>query len=129
MISLEFGAEFGVGTLFERSLGNKFRKERVQLDAMLAGASGGDLAIVRDAFGLRSERLRPVVDALIQREQEGRLSIPVAELAKSYVHMHANRCLRSAPRPQELVLYDFLDRCYTSQIARSKQPRVQIAVG
>jgi hypothetical protein len=33
--------------------------------------------------------------------------------------MHANRLLRGAYRAQELVLYDLLDRVYTSRLART----------
>jgi thiopeptide-type bacteriocin biosynthesis protein len=118
-----FGAEYEVTTLFERGLGAKFRNERLQIESILAGGSDGNLAVVRDAYRRRSERSRAVVDELIERERAGRLTVPVAELAKSFIHMHANRCLRSAPRAQELVLYDFLDRSYTSQAARAKPPR------
>ena len=45
------------------------------------------------------------------------LTLPLPELAVSYLHMHANRLLRSAHRAQELVLYDFLARLYQSQAA------------
>lgn len=44
--------------------------------------------------------------------------MPLRTLAGSYIHMHANRLLRSAARAQELVLYDFLCRLYESQAAR-----------
>jgi hypothetical protein len=40
------------------------------------------------------------------------------EFGMSCVHMHVNRLLRSAQRAQELVLYELLDRLYTSQAAR-----------
>jgi hypothetical protein len=49
--------------------------------------------------------------------------VPIRVLATSFIHMHANRLLRSAARAQELVIYDFLERCYTSQIARSAPAR------
>jgi hypothetical protein len=52
----------------------------------------------------------------------GRLSLALTELAPSYLHMHANRLLRSAHRPQELVLYDFLARLYESQAAQARRP-------
>ncbi|HEY1639542.1 MAG TPA: lantibiotic dehydratase C-terminal domain-containing protein, partial [Streptosporangiaceae bacterium] len=42
----------------------------------------------------------------------------LAELAISLAHMHVNRLLRSAQRAQELVLYEMLDRLYTSRAAR-----------
>jgi hypothetical protein len=37
--------------------------------------------------------------------------------------MHANRLLRSAARPQELVIYDFLVRLYESKVARAKKQK------
>jgi thiopeptide-type bacteriocin biosynthesis protein len=118
-----FGAEYAVTTVFERSLGAKFRSERLSIEAMLGGGTDGNFATVRDAYRRRSEQSRAVVDELIARERSGRLTVPVVELAKSFIHMHANRCLRSAARPHELVIYDFLERSYTSQVARAKPPR------
>jgi hypothetical protein len=50
--------------------------------------------------------------------RSGRLARPLADLAASFLHMHANRLLRSAQRAQELVLYDFLARLYESRAAR-----------
>ncbi len=41
--------------------------------------------------------------------------------APSYLHMHANRLLRSAHGAQELVLYDFLCRLYESRAARARE--------
>jgi hypothetical protein len=46
------------------------------------------------------------------------LSAPLPELAPSYLHMYANRLLRSAHRAQELVVYDFLCRLYDARAAR-----------
>jgi len=34
--------------------------------------------------------------------------------------MHVNRLLRSAQRPQELILYDFLCRLYEGRIKRKR---------
>jgi thiopeptide-type bacteriocin biosynthesis protein len=123
-----FGAEYEISTLFERSLGAKFRTERLHIEAVLGGTCDGNLAVVRDAYRRRTERSRAAIAQLLEREQLGRLSVPVAELAKSFIHMHANRCLRSAARPHELVLYDFLERSYTSQIARAKPRRSRVPV-
>jgi hypothetical protein len=57
---------------------------------------------------------------LLDEERAGRLSLPVVELAPSYLHMHANRMLRSAQRMHELVLYDFLYRCCESRASRQR---------
>jgi hypothetical protein len=61
--------------------------------------------------------------ALRDRDAAGPLSPPLTEVAVSYLHMHANRVLRSAHRAQELVLYDFLTRYYESQAARAQDHR------
>jgi hypothetical protein len=49
------------------------------------------------------------------------LSPSLMEVAASYLHMHANRLLRSAHRAQEMVLYDFLARLYESRAARGQE--------
>jgi hypothetical protein len=67
----------------------------------------------------RSERLAPVMAELRACARSGQLSVPLAGLAASYLHMHANRLLRSAQRAQELVLCDFLWRLCQSQAARA----------
>ena len=50
-------------------------------------------------------------------------TLPITELASSYVHMHVNRLIRSAQRAHELVLYDLLARIYESQLARARARR------
>ena len=64
--------------------------------------------------------LAPIV-AVIAFFQLGVLRQPLPDLAGSYLHMHANRFLRSAARAQELVLYDFLLRLKRSQAARQRK--------
>jgi lantibiotic biosynthesis protein len=116
-----FAAEFRAGADFKHQLGARFRAERKGLEA-LPDPTPGDGA--RPAPGLnvlrrRSERLAPAMAELIAGARAGRLSAPLTELAPSYLHMHANRLLRSAHRAQELVLYDFLSRLYDSQAVRT----------
>jgi hypothetical protein len=55
---------------------------------------------------------------LCQLSQAGRLSTTMTDLARSVAHMHVNRLLRSAHRAQELVLYELLDRAYSSRAGR-----------
>jgi thiopeptide-type bacteriocin biosynthesis protein len=114
-----FAAEFHADAEFARQLAAKFRPERKTLEALLAPASVADapLAAAVEILRHRSQRLAPVMAELAACAQAGRLSLSLAELAASYLHMHANRLLRSAHRAQELVLYDFLMRLYQSQAA------------
>src|SRR4029077_7166478 len=102
---------------FERQLSDKYRKERGALEDLLDPAKDEQsdfspaLALLRN----RSERLREVFRELKAAEAQGELTVPVSVLAASYLHMHANRFLRSAGRAQELVLCDFLIRSYESR--------------
>jgi hypothetical protein len=68
-------------------------------------------------FARRSSALRAIVDELRHRERAGRLTRSVAELARSYVHLSANRVARTYPLEQELVLYSFLSRLYRTRLA------------
>lgn len=120
-----FGREFQVGGAFERQLGEKYRRERAELEALLEADERGEhplepaLALLRR----RSKQLAPVVTKLKALERAGRLTVPVAGLASSFLHMHANRLLRAAARAQELVVYDFLARLYESRRARASPTR------
>lgn len=116
-----FGKEFRVEKYVVGQLSEKFRKERKSLEELLrAGIDDHPLAPGLELFRGRSERLAPIVAELKSCEEEGRVSVPLRELVLSYIHMHANRLLRSAQRQQELVIYDFLARIYESQAARER---------
>jgi thiopeptide-type bacteriocin biosynthesis protein len=106
---------------FRRRVGEKFRAERRGLMALLDAGPTTDprLAPGLEVLRLRSGWLAPVLAELKSGVRAGRLTVPPAELAVGYLHMHANRLLRSAHRAQELILYDFLARLYESWAARA----------
>ena len=113
-----YGREMGAGAGFQHAISARFRKERPSLEPLLAGAGQavpGEMAGCLQALERRSaaiaepaRRLRALTDT-----GPGRPA-----LAMSLAHMHVNRLLRSAQRAQELVLYEMLDRLYTSRAAR-----------
>jgi thiopeptide-type bacteriocin biosynthesis protein len=115
-----YGSEFGAGRAFQRQLSRRYRDERAGLEAVLDRASSGPPAFrpIVDALRARSAAIAPLVGELRKLADDDRLSAPLDEIAMSLAHMHVNRILRSAPRVQELVLYELLDRLYTSQAAR-----------
>lgn len=116
----EFQEELGADARLKRQIGERYRKERAALEALLDPPEDGDhpLAPGFDVLRGRSERLAPIVAELRGLEESGRLWVPVRELAQSYVHMHVNRLIRSAQRAHELVLYDFLARLFHAEKAR-----------
>jgi hypothetical protein len=94
---------------------------RTEVEALLDPTAEADtlLAFGREVLQRRSQRLAPVMAELKSCARVGRLTMPLPELAVSYLHMHANRLLRWAHRAQELVLYDFLARLDESRAARA----------
>jgi thiopeptide-type bacteriocin biosynthesis protein len=114
--------ELGWDRRADHWLGEKFRKERESLAGLLDRTREAEspLAPGLRALRRRSRAWRPAAVRLAVLEASGRLSSPRQELAKGYLHMHANRLLRSAQRPQEAVLYEFLARHYESELARRR---------
>lgn len=121
-----FAAEHRVdaSVFFQRGLGDKYRKERVPLEALLDRArdAESDLSPGLERIAARSAANAPIVAELRAAEQRRALTMPLAELVPSYIHMHANRLIRSAQRAHELVLYDLLTRLYESKVARARKP-------
>jgi thiopeptide-type bacteriocin biosynthesis protein len=115
-----FGREFGIDGDFRGQVSRRYRAERARLEALLDPAHDPPppLAAGLEALRRRSLRLAPVAAELRQLDQAGRLSATMSDIAMSHAHMHANRLLRSAQRAQELVLYELLERAYSSQAAR-----------
>lgn len=118
-----FGREFRVNSLFEKQLGDRYRKDRLALEELL-DPSKEEESMFAPGFAIlrrRSERLAPTVAHLREAERAGHLTLSIDQLLPSYIHMLANRLLRSAARAQELVVYDFLERLYLSRQVRGKK--------
>ncbi|MEO7734741.1 MAG: lantibiotic dehydratase, partial [Kofleriaceae bacterium] len=109
--------------MFQRGLGDKYRKERVALEGVLDRARDGDSDFQPgfERFAQRSADNAPIIAELRALDQRGALTTPLIDLAPSYIHMHVNRIIRSAQRAHELVLYDLLVRLYESKVARAKK--------
>jgi thiopeptide-type bacteriocin biosynthesis protein len=119
----EHRAEASIG--LSRGLGDKYRKERAALESLLDRARDpdSDLAPGLERLARRSADNAPIIAELRATEQRGALTLPVVDLVPSYIHMHANRLIRSAQRAHELVLYDLLVRLYEGKLARERPRR------
>jgi lantibiotic biosynthesis protein len=115
-----FGREFTVDGTFRAQVGQRYRAERTHLEALLDPDPRRPAPLTRglEALHRRSLQLTPVTEELRRLAQAGRLSTPITDLAASFAHMHLNRLLRSAHRAHELVLYELLDRAYSTQAGR-----------
>jgi thiopeptide-type bacteriocin biosynthesis protein len=114
------GAEFHAEAGLTPQLAQKFRGERKGLEELLARPHSptAPLAPGLAILDQRSRGLAQWLDSLRMAESRGELLHSREQLAPAFIHMFANRLLRSAHRAQELVLYDFLARLYQSQHVR-----------
>ena len=103
-------------------IGSRFRELRRGLEELVVAPAMPKEFEPRtvEAFSTRSTRLAPIVGALLEAERAGRLTRSLQDLAGSYAHLHINRMLRDDHDMQELVLFDFLERLYRSQAARTR---------
>ncbi|MDR2057706.1 MAG: hypothetical protein LBP83_05390 [Dysgonamonadaceae bacterium] len=68
----------------------------------------------------RSKKLSPVIKQLTYKMRKNEPNVQLNNLLISYLHMMLNRLFRSKNRVHELILYDFLHRYYTSEMAKQK---------
>jgi class I lanthipeptide synthase len=112
-----YGREFGAGAAFQHAVSARFRQYRPRMADLLGDTAGmpSDVAACMPALTARSAAI--AADCAELRALTG---ATITELTVSLAHMHVNRLLRSAQRAQELVLYEMLDRAYTSRVARER---------
>jgi thiopeptide-type bacteriocin biosynthesis protein len=107
--------ELGESDARDHHIARLFRDHRAELERLLADEDPDDLAPHREAL---ASAVAPLADRLRALHAADRLAVPPAEVFRSLLHMHLNRLLVTAPRAQELVLYDFLARLHRSRLAR-----------
>jgi thiopeptide-type bacteriocin biosynthesis protein len=113
-------SEFEFGDSANKSLSRKHRQLRTEAEAVLSPESATNEGVenARSILDLRAQHIVPLGLELHKAQAAGHLDAAVEELALSYVHMTANRLLRSAARAQELVLYELLIGYYRGKLAR-----------
>jgi thiopeptide-type bacteriocin biosynthesis protein len=117
------GGLIGADRRLHRSLGDRYRVERVVIDQVLGPDGSTQPPHLVDeirALRQRSEVTADVIRRITDMTASGHSDAPLTTLVGSYLHMNANRLLRSAHRRQEFVLFDFLGRHYESILARAR---------
>jgi thiopeptide-type bacteriocin biosynthesis protein len=115
--------EYPNAPALESGIARRWRAERAGLTALLDDSSDHPYESERQVFRERSERAKPLLAELADRDRRGVLTVPPSQLLYSFNHLHAIRLLRSAARIHELILHSFLDRHYTSQAAITQTNR------
>jgi thiopeptide-type bacteriocin biosynthesis protein len=112
--------ELNLSDGWESQLGERFRKERRGVEALLGpqGPHGSLLAGAGEVLAVRSRGLAPVLADLWESIGPAQPQEKLYQRLWSYLHLSANRILKSDHRLHEALFYDFLFRHYRSCSAR-----------
>lgn len=118
-LSQSFKMEFGFNQHNSKQLNAKYRENKSVIESVMNSNVECDhfVKLCRE-IKLRSISLKPVVSQIQIKSKENKIDLE--NLLSSYIHMMLNRLFASKNRLHELVLYDFLKRYYTSEIAKKK---------
>ncbi|MBA4058584.1 MAG: hypothetical protein C0490_27965, partial [Marivirga sp.] len=113
----QFFKELRVDQLTKKSLTNKLRKNRQSIELILNGQ--GLMESIDEILSMRGDKMHDTAQAIQNRAKEGKLSVSLRYLIKSYIHLSINRLVSANQRHHEMVLYDFLYQYYRSQSRKS----------
>ena len=119
-ISDNFKKEFGF-TYHDASkqLNDKYRNYRKKIEQAMS--SENETSKTNEIIKARKHDLLPMANILTAMNKTGELSVDLNALLTSIIHMSMNRWFRSRNRLHELVIYDFLSRYYSSELAKLKK--------
>jgi thiopeptide-type bacteriocin biosynthesis protein len=105
-------------------LGETFRAKIKEFDERIDAmrhpdSAGTTMSNVAGILAQRSVDMKNVTRTLSSLNDRNELSKSLESLSISFVHMHVNRLVREDSNLYELVLYQFLARLYTRDIARN----------
>ncbi len=123
MLKTNFGKEFGMDRQLKAQIDDKFREERELINETMQASWGAEYD---DFFAIIDKHLikiKPYAEKILSLEKRNDLTLSLANLLSSYIHMHFNRLFKSQQRIHEMVIYDFLYRYYRSEIAKMKYAR------
>ncbi|MEM9687784.1 MAG: thiopeptide-type bacteriocin biosynthesis protein [Bacteroidota bacterium] len=113
--SMTFKKEFHADKYLNKQLDRKYRGIREELTAFLSPTvPQQDYEILDQMLRDKTQRTTPIIQTILEYQQDKRLSIPLDMLVSSYIHMLVNRAFRSKQRFYELVSYTFLKQYYTT---------------
>lgn len=117
-VSKAYKSEFGFTEFNAKQFNTKFRENKKTVESVLNNGFNEQAFIsLFQPIRKRSKQLKLIAEQIkIKSTKEHRVN----ELLKSYLHMMFNRLFRSHNRLYELILYDFMFRYYTSEIAKEK---------
>jgi len=99
-----------------KQLNDKYRFLRKEIENVMLweNETDGITEIIKE----RRQVLFPIVEKINALEKVGELQVTMKSLLTSLIHMTMNRWFRTKNRLHEMVIYEFLSRYYTSELAK-----------
>ena len=115
-----FNEEFNMNKAAKANLGQKYRRERQFINEALNQDhdKNNDMLSLIKLIEDKSRVTKPIIEEIIKMDSNNFLQCPLHDLIGSFTHMFCNRLFRSKQRLHEMVLYNFLQKYYESEIAR-----------
>jgi thiopeptide-type bacteriocin biosynthesis protein len=117
-LNKSFKAEFGFNEYNSKQFNSKFRENKKLVESVLNNTLNENAFI--PLLQPIKKRTKALMSVITQIKNKSGKDEKVNELLKSYLHMTLNRLFRSRNRQHEMVLYDFMFRYYTSELAKQK---------
>jgi thiopeptide-type bacteriocin biosynthesis protein len=119
-LSLSFKKEFNFHEHNSKQFNTKYREHKITVEKVLKEEiENEDFKILYPIISKKSKRMRPIVLRIKTIMRKKQKNVTLYSLLGSYIHMMLNRLFRSKNRMHELVLYDFMNRYYKSEIAKN----------
>jgi len=113
-----YKTEFGFNEFNSKQFNTKFRENKKTVESVLNNCINEQAFVsLLQPITKRSKQMAPIARQIKSKSTKDH---SVNKLLKSYLHMMINRLFRSNNRLHELILYDFMARYYTSEIAKEK---------
>lgn len=107
---------------YQLQLDRKYRMQRKLIEEIMSHPEKVSWAgSILEIIAHRSLKMQPVVMKLLRMKEAGQLEVELHNLLGSIIHMMINRLFRSKQRVYELVIYDMLERYYSSLSARKRR--------
>ena len=120
MMAENYKKEFGLTrSNITKQLNDKCRAYRKDIENVMMWEN--EVTEIISIIKARRHVILPIAEKLHTIEKSGELQISFKTLLTSLIHMTMNRWFRSKNRLHELVIYNFLSRYYTSEMAKSNK--------
>lgn len=119
-MSESFKTEFGFNKYNAKQFNTKFRENKKEVESVLNHTiDDSNFRSLELPLKKKVKKIEPIILQLKQKIELSQISLDMNSLLSSYIHMSINRLFRSKNRLHELIIYDFMYRYYTSEIAKN----------